>query len=303
MEKSAFTLISALAIFSLLTSYTGALETCRSGNLTTSVHKDYQMAYPNEDFIQLDDKDLLKDLSQLKGLACLQYIDMTGWGVKGDVVNLNALTNLEVLSLYENPEVYGNICSLSGATKLRSLKFAFDPEVFGDISCLKDLNPETFAATNTKISGDLSGLSGMTNLKALYISGTGITGDISALSGLTNLEELGISDEYPGNSRITGDLASLANLTKLRKASLYKMKATNCRQFTAAHPNIQGGCSESKDPGKPIAKEPPAETTTTRAVVVNREIQQSENASGYYTVGIFAAVVIGAVIMRKGLRK
>src|SRR3989338_10100518 len=98
------------------------------------------MLYPEEDFIRITDKDSLKDLGQLKDLTCLQYLDATEHGIKGDISNLNALTNLKVLSLYGNPEVYGDICSLSSATKLRSLKFAFDEKIYGDISCLKDLN-------------------------------------------------------------------------------------------------------------------------------------------------------------------
>ena len=251
MKKEIFILIvSVLLIRSVF-----ALSPCQSGSITTSVHKNYQMLYPDEDFIQLDNKGLLRDLEQLKDLTCLQYLDATDSGVKGDIVNLKNLVNLEVLSLYSNPEVYGDICSLSEAAKMRSLKFAFDPEVYGDISCLKNLNLETFAMTYTNISGDLSSLSHMTNLKAVYISGTNIQGNISSLSQLTNLEELGISDEYPGNSRITGDLASLDNLKKLKKVSLYKMQVTNCRHFTQAHPNIEGGCSEEsqstlKDPNK-----------------------------------------------------
>lgn len=244
MKKEFFVFILIIALISI--SSVSALSPCQAGGLTTSIHKNYQMLYTDEDFIQVDNKDLLKDLGQLKELTCLQYLDATGHGIKGDVANLNKLVNLKVLSLYDNPEVYGDICSLSGATKLRSLKFAFDTAVYGDISCLKDINLETFAMTNTKILGNLSSLSHMTSLKALYISGTNITGDISSLSQLVNLEELGISDEYPGNSQITGDLASLDNLTKLRKVSLYKMKTTNCAHFTEMHPDIeQGGCSQS----------------------------------------------------------
>ncbi len=238
-------IILVLVVFILLIEHVLALDPCKSGELTTSAHKDYQMVYTNESFIRLDNKDLLKDLEQLRDLICLQYLDATDHGIKGDAANLKKLTNLEVLSLYSNPEVYGDICSLSGATKLRILKFAFDPKVYGDISCLKNLNLETFAMTYTKIYGDLSNLSHMTNLKAVYISGTDISGDISHLNQLTNLEELGISDEYPGNPNITGDLASLDNLTKLKKVSMYSTKTTNCEHFTKMHPNIQqGGCSK-----------------------------------------------------------
>lgn len=220
------------------------LAPCSSGSLKTSVYKDYQMLYKDEDFLRLNHaRDLLKDVAQLKELTCLQYVDTTGQGVKGDIVNLKKLVNLEVFGLSANPQVSGDICSLAEATKLRSLKLAFSPKVYGDIACLKKLkNLETFAMIHTQISGDLADLSHMTKLKALYINGTNITGDISALSMLTDLEELGISDESE-NSSIGGDLASLDKLTRLRKVSLYNTKAINCEQFTKSHPNIEeGGC-------------------------------------------------------------
>lgn len=232
------------------------LTPCSSGNLTTSIYKNYQMTYANEDFLRINNsRDLLKDVSQLKDLTCLQYLDATEQGVKGDITNLKKLINLEVFSLFSNPDVYGDICSLSGATKLRSLKFAFDPKITGDISCLKKLaNLETFAMTHTQIKGDLSVFANMPNLKALYINGTKIKGDICSLSKLTNMEELGIADEA-GSPDITGDLACLDNLQKLKRVSLYNIGTTNCEQFTKSHPNIAkmgktesgrqsgGGCS------------------------------------------------------------
>lgn len=237
--------IVLLLLVICLSSLVLALAPCQSGGLTTSIHKDNQMIYQDEDFLRIDNKDSLKVLGQLKDLTCLQYLDATEWDVKGDIANLKKLENLEVLSLYGNPDVYGDFCSLSGLIKLRVLKFAFDPKVYGDISCLKNLNLETFAMTYTNLTGDLSDLSHMAKLKAVYVSGTGISGDLSSLSKLTNLEELGISDEYPGNPKIIGDLASLDNLTKLKKVSLYNTKAENCEYFTKMHPNIeQGGCSK-----------------------------------------------------------
>ena len=242
--------ILVLIVLILLTEIVFALEPCQSGGLTTSTHKNYQMLYPNEDFIQINNLDLLKDTSQLKDLTCLQYMDATDRTIKGDISSLKNLVNLEVFSLYSNPEVYGDICSLSKAIKLRSLKFAFDPNITGDVSCLKDLTKlETFAMTHTQISGDLSVFSNMPNLKAIYVSGTNIKGNICALSNLTNLEELGIADEYPGNPDITGDLSCLDNLKKLKRVSIYNTGTTNCEQFTNSHPNIaQMGETESGRP-------------------------------------------------------
>lgn len=222
-----------------------ALSPCQSGGLSTSINHISQGTYTNEDFQQLQNIDALKDVSQLNGLTCLQYLDGTDRNLKGDIGGLKNLTNLELFSLYENPEVTGDICTLAGATKLRDLKFAFDPKITGNISCLKNLtNLETFAMTYAQLSGDLSVFADMPNLKALYISGTNIKGDICSLKNLTNMEELGISNQYPGNKGITGDLSCLSNMKKLNKVSLYSTSTTNCDQFTKDHPDIeQGGCS------------------------------------------------------------
>ncbi len=223
---------------------------CQSGGLITSVYKDYQMLYPEEDFIRVNDIDALKDLTQLKGLTCLQYMDATDRNITGNIANLDKLKNLEVFSLYSNPEVFGDICSLAGAVNLRSLKFAFDPKITGDISCLKDLTKlETFAMTHTRIYGDLSVFANMPNLKAIYVSGTNVTGDICAFSKLTNLEELGIADEYPGNPDITGDLSCLDSLQKLKRVSIYNTGTTNCEQFTKNHPDLAKTVTESGKQG------------------------------------------------------
>ena len=190
------------------------------------------------------DAKAIKDLGQLKGLTCVEYGDFYNQGITGNVDNLRDLVNLKALNLHTNPDISGDICAFSKATKLKSLKLAFDEKIYGDISCLKDLNLETFAMTYTKISGDLSDLSHMTNLKALYLSGTDVTGDISTLSGLINLEELTLSDSAGDGSKFYGDLASLDNLKKLRKVAIYNTKATNCEHFHDVHPNIEGGCSD-----------------------------------------------------------
>lgn len=226
-----------------------AQETCKYNGLTTtfsalSFAQGVKAEYAGEQFVRLSDPKAITNLEQLRGLTCLEHADFYNQGVSGDLESLKDLTNLKVFSLHTNPEVTGDICALSNAVKLKSLKFATDEKVYGDISCLKDLNLETFAVRGTKISGDISSLSHMSNLKALYISDTGITGDISALGDLANLEELGVSDE-PGNSKVTGDLASLDKLTKLKKAVLFKTKATNCAHFLKMHPNIDGGCIEA----------------------------------------------------------
>ena len=244
MKKTILILVLLIFISSVF-----AQEICEYNGIKTEFNYHYQepgkkAEYEDEKFVLMVDAKVVKNIEQLKGLTCLEFADFYNQGISGDLENLKGLINLKVLSLHTNPEVQGDVCAFSKATKLRSLKLAFDEKVYGDISCLKDLNLDTFAMTYTKISGDLSDLSHMTNLKALYLSGTNIAGDISALSGLTNLEELTLSDAETDGSKFYGDLASLDNLKKLRRVALYNMDVTNCEHFHEAHPNIEGGCSD-----------------------------------------------------------
>ena len=242
-------LITIILLLLVLISSVSAQDVCEYNGIKTEYGYNYQTTgakseYADEQFVNLKDAKAIKDLGQLKGLTCLESADFYEQGISGDLDNLRALVNLKVLSLHTNPEVSGDVCVFSKAAKLKSLKLAFDEKVYGDISCLKDLNLDTFAMTYTKISGDLSDLSQMTHLKALYLGGTDITGDVSALSGLTNLEELTLSDAEADGSNFYGDLASLDNLKKLRRVAIYNTKAANCERFHEKHPNIEGGCSE-----------------------------------------------------------
>src|SRR3989344_1193885 len=226
-----------------------AQEICEYKDIKTEFGYTYhepgkKAEYINEKFVRITDSKVVKDLGQLKELTCLEFADFYNQGISGDLENLRELTNLKVLNLHTNPNVYVDICVFSKATELKSLKLAFDEKIYGNIFCLKDINLDTFAMTYTKISGDLSDLSHMTNLKALYLSGTNITGNISALSGLTNLEELTLSDPETDSSKFYGNLASLDNLKKLRRVAIYDKGITNCEHFHEVHPNIEGGCSD-----------------------------------------------------------
>ncbi|HLC95739.1 MAG TPA: hypothetical protein VJH97_00245 [Candidatus Nanoarchaeia archaeon] len=236
-------------LFILSISLVSAQEICEYNGVKTTFGTLYygsgvKSEYADEKFVHIVDPKAITDLRQLKGLICLEHADFYNQGISGNLENLNDLANLKVLSLHTNPDVEGDVCDFSKAIKLKSLKLAFDPKVHGDVSCLKNINLETFAMTYTNISGNLSGLSHMTNLKALYLSGAGISGDVSALSVLTNLEELSLSNAEMDGSKFYGDLASLDNLKKLRKVALYNLNSINCEHFHEMHPNIEGGCSE-----------------------------------------------------------
>ncbi len=243
--------ITAALILLFFVNSISAQQICEYNGIRTEVNYQYgyqdlgtKMDYRDEKFVLLSDPKAVRDLGQLKGLSCLELADFYNQGVSGDLENLGGINNLKALSLHTNPNVTGDICVFSKATRLKSLKLAFDEKVYGDISCLKNLNLDTFAMTYAGISGKLSDLSHMANLKALYLSGTNVTGNISALSGLSNLEELALSHPALNGSGFYGDLASLDNLKKLRKVSLYGMNFTSCEHFEEAHPGIEGGCSQ-----------------------------------------------------------
>lgn len=71
------------------------------------------------------------------------------------------------------------------------------------------------------LAGSLSHLQGLTNLIALYLSGSHVAGDLSSLRNLTELNTLVLD-----GTNITGDLSSLRNRTKLRWLQLDGTKVT-----------------------------------------------------------------------------
>lgn len=266
-------MIVALMVLLLVVISVSAQEVCEYNGLKTEYGYNYQAPgakseYGNEKFVHLIDPKVIKKLELLKGLTCLESADFYNQGISGNLESLKDLTSLKVLSLHTNPDVSGDVCVFGKTTKLKSLKLAFDEKIYGDISCLKDLNLDTFAMTCTKISGDLSDLSHMTNLKALYLGGTDVTGDVSALSGLTNLEELTLSDAEVDGQKFYGDLSSLDNLKKLRRIAIYNTKATNCQHFHEMHPNIEGGCSEE-------SKSRVIDTNLVSEKIIGKEVQNN----------------------------
>jgi hypothetical protein len=189
----------------------------------------------------------------------LQYIDFYKSEIKGDLANFKNLNDLRVLNTNENPGIYGDICALSKATNLRAFRVAFNKDVTGDTSCLKNLNLDTFAATGTQITGNLSDFSHMSSLQELYLGGTNVEGDVASLAKLTELKEMVISNSEEERPKIYGDLSKLKNLKKLWRVSLYNISATNCDQFTQDHPTIEeGGCSQlsGSSMGGPVAQTP-----------------------------------------------
>lgn len=65
------------------------------------------------------------------------------------------------------------------------------------------------------ITGNLSSLSGCTNLKSLIVRFSGITGDLHNLSNLVNLENIRLTD-----SQITGDISVFGNMSNLTNINI-----------------------------------------------------------------------------------
>ena len=134
--------------------------------------------------------------------------------------DLSGLTNLTWLNLSSNN--ISDISELSGLTKLTYLNL--NGNNIGGASFGGNNNAAAAPPAPSVLRGqlnqnnedltDLSPLSGMTNLKVLYLSNNKIS-DISALSGLTNLEEL-----YLWKNSIS-DISPLSSLTKLKYLDIF----------------------------------------------------------------------------------
>lgn len=177
----------------------------------------------------------IEDLTTLSSLTSLEKLDLSGNVIDGaqmagkdpdkyyfitDVTPLAKLTNLTELCLSNN-KVLPDLSPLAGLAKLETLdiesfdRFDGNLKTVAGISSLKHLNAGVYGDRPTMLTNDdLAGLSEMTGLESLDISGSGLVDDISALSGLINLKYLDAS------VTAVKDLTPLKNLTKLEFLNL-----------------------------------------------------------------------------------
>jgi Leucine-rich repeat (LRR) protein len=129
------------------------------------------------------------DLSDFIGMTKLKSIRLIPAenAIKGSLSAFSNLADLECLDIYfnENDDVDGNIETLTNLKKLKALVLMY----------------------NTNITGDIINLSGLTQLEALNLGGSGVEGNVSSIAGLTNITSLSLS-----GTKITGDIRSLANM-------------------------------------------------------------------------------------------
>ena len=135
------------------------------------------------------------------------------------------ITVAEMTTLLGLTALNANISDLTGlelATNLALLDLGSkldDPDALGNSNSVSDLSPLSgltalqalYLASNAIL--DISALSGLTHLYALSLSGNAIS-DISALSGLTNLSELYLT------SNAISDISVLSGLTNLSRLYL-----------------------------------------------------------------------------------
>ncbi|WP_308526602.1 protein kinase [uncultured Oscillibacter sp.] len=168
-------------------------------------------------------------LHGLEPLTNLRNLQMYG-GSNSTYTDVDALAGLtELVSLYlpyraynyENPLPLINLDGLSNLTKLQSLEISDGVESLEPLRNLTELRELRIRANNSDDGElNLAPLAGLTKLTSLDIYGDLAGGDLSALSGLTELRTLTISHydrnaERYDNREVIRDLSPLAGLTKL----------------------------------------------------------------------------------------
>jgi len=147
------------------------------------------------------------NLSQLRTMKNLQYLDMERGNLSGNIEDLAGLTNLTYLKVYGG-NVNGEMGVIGENLVNLTIFMSISNAVGTNLSSLSNLKQ----LRDLRLLGQggatpLSYLSSMTSLTRLEISVAGV-GDISALAGLTNLTWLSLIN----NTRITGSTSSLAAL-------------------------------------------------------------------------------------------
>ena len=177
--------------------------------------------------------------------TALTELKLRGAGLTNeDIVPLSQMTDLEVLSLEDNPDITDlsplegltgltalnlmgtgatDLGPIAGLTNLEQLELA-NPDLsdltpLASLTNLKTLYLDDGSMTSSSIT-DLSPLAGLVNLEGLYLPSAPNYTDFSALSGMTQLKELVMMGTRYSDSNSIDSLDFLANMPKLERLLL-----------------------------------------------------------------------------------
>ncbi len=149
-------------------------------------------------------------------------------GLKGQIPNLSALTDLKILDLSLNP-LTGPIPNMSALTQLTRLDLGFN-DLSGQIpdpSALTNLT--VLALKANQLTGSIPDLSALSNLTALDLEGNGLSGTVPDMSAHAKLIDLNL-----GHNQLTGPIPGQGALSNLRTLAL------NNNQLTEEIPDLDG---------------------------------------------------------------
>lgn len=131
-----------------------------------------------------NDKDAILTIDNKYSLTGLTFIrpvkDNLDRTVYFDLEDIKYCTNLEYLEV-SGTKVSGDISTVSKLVNLKHLLMA-NAQISGDISAVSELNKlEWLTLNNTSVSGDVNSVAGLTNLQTISFDGISFIGDISKI--------------------------------------------------------------------------------------------------------------------------
>jgi uncharacterized repeat protein (TIGR01451 family) len=180
-------------------SWTGV--TCNGGRVTEIIRQS---------------QNLNGNLPDLSALTQLQVLNLYNNQLSGTLPDLSALTQLQKLSFSSN-QLSGSLPDLSALTQLQSL-YLYNNQLSGTIpSELGNLANLTLLSLGVnQLSGTIpSELNNLVNLTGLYLSDNQLSGSIPELSALTQLTVLHLF-----NNQLSGSIPELSALTQLYNLGL-----------------------------------------------------------------------------------
>ena len=201
-----------------------------------------------------------QDISPLRNLTKLEYLDLDGNGQFDDISVLSHLTRLKHLNVSQHK--IRSISPLKNLKALRSLNLEYNQ--IADISPLEELSSLTELDIGGNRISDLKPVQALTNLEVLTAHGNKIE-DIRPLESLPKLVKLRLD-----NNQI-GDVTPLISLERLKEL---KLSSNKIKRFPVELAHLINNGSEIA--GNPL-EEPPEGAPSGQAIVEYYWKQETEN--------------------------